>query len=153
MFRSVRGWSEAVAASLGTIATCLTHISQALTRFLESVPSLLQTDGVELGKRVDELERKRAIWEGEVEGVLLKAQGERRTARAAEERQRQNAKGSDSEDGDVDSMEALAARYAALVHDGDAEAVEEEGVHLMPTTLAVTRASQKARATRMKFGG
>jgi len=50
------------------------------------VKALRDQQGDSLKERVDVLERSRAVWEGEMEGMVLKAKSQKNEARSAEER-------------------------------------------------------------------
>jgi len=78
MLRSVRD----LLGALGNIGEALHRIAAAQAEDT--------TDG--LRERIDELERSRAIWEAEIEGLLMKAKSKHNEARSAEERTRHLAK-------------------------------------------------------------
>jgi len=153
MFGTFRKWSVRVLGSLEALGTALTGIHHTLDSIRTDLPELLRAATPEnLEARVDDLERARALWEAEVEGLLMKAEGERRNARSAEERARQHAKRTDSEGGDADSMEEIAQNYRDLLHSGDDEHGEGEEVPTLHASVGAGRRNQKAFATRAKFG-
>ena len=97
-------------------------------------------------ERLQELERSRALWEADVEGLLQKAEGKLRAAANAEARERTM---KDFHEDDVDPFPPDSPEVQARLQDDDAEAVYPEEV--LPLPVDVASESRKAFALRMKF--
>jgi len=98
--------------------------------------------------RLDEMERTRALWEGEVEGLLLKAGGEKRQARSAEERARALAAKTDALSSVEGGEEELPPEYMELLREGNEAASGESEVQ--PVRSRVVRSN--SAAMNRKFG-
>ncbi len=121
---------------------------KALTSSVDHLAQLHEGMGPALD-RLEALERSRAFWESECEGMMLKADGKLKAAASAEARERQLKKANERladpfhEGGDGE------AREAAHVLADDVETGEAEGVR--PVRLALAT-NNKAHAVRFKFG-
>jgi len=104
----------------------------------------------ELAERVEGLELSRSRWEGEVEGLVLKAKGQYQAASAAESRARTKAKNEQpiSVEEPPRSEDEIEEQWARYFSQRNGEAGEEERVHQVPVGLE-TRG--KAIALRSKF--
>lgn len=104
-----------------------------------------------LRERLEMLELSRATWEAELEGLLMKAENQLRSARASEERARVKAKNNGTTEVDEDGfeMEEFARRWQEL-QGGDADRSEEEGVLPLPEDVDVD--TPKQVVTALKFG-
>ncbi len=141
MFRSVRRYSGAVLEAL-----------QGIRAQLQSVAAAAHVGpDDDLVRRVDELERSRALWEAELEGQLAKAEQERKNARNAEERARGMLKRVTSE-GDADGLEDLPEEYLAAVRGRNGDAGEAEGMPAVRSRVGLSREERKAMARAYKFG-
>jgi len=103
-----------------------------------------------LRKRLEAIELERAKWQAECEATLMKAEGQFKAARNAEERTKTMVN-HESGKGSVASEEEVFQAYRALglgVSPGDAEAGEGERVLEMPEAVEM---DLKAKALRMKF--
>jgi len=152
MFRWFRALAEAV-QELCTVGLSLTNAVKEAT-----LASLRDPDGDTLGDRSDELERTRALWEAEMNGILLKADSAAQSAKNAESRSRtqlKNAKklGYEADEGDLPGEAEIQQAYADLgiVPPGDARGSEEEGV--LDVHPGLEGESTKSSALRVKFGG
>ena len=97
-------------------------------------------------ERLEELERTRAMWEAEVEGILAKAEGKLKAAANSEARERTMRKAYENAlDPFGDDSEAL----EAAIQDRDAEASYAEEVQ--PVHVDMEELSPKAYAQRLKF--
>lgn len=140
-----RGFNRALDA-LERIATSLATLSRARGEQLESGADV----GPFLG-RLDELERSRAVWEAEIEALLIKAEGTFKGARNAEERTRHMVKAGDdgtedgASNGESELIEAL-QRQLLAANGGPGEG---EGV---PPVREDVGLSGKGWAQRMKYG-
>lgn len=111
--------------------------------------------------RLEELERTRAKWEAELEGLMLKAEGKFNAARAAEERTRAKEKRAEelheAVHGDPEELEDLPPEYRELLRRLDGEGGEGEGVQPMPAGLdgrsEGPRPHPRDRAKMIKWGG
>jgi hypothetical protein len=104
----------------------------------------------ELAERVEGLELSRAKWEGEVEGLVLKAKGQYQAASAAESRARTKAKHEEpiAVEEPPRSEEEIEAQWAEYFSRRNGETSEEERVQPVPVGL---ENSGKAIALRSKF--
>lgn len=147
MFRAVREGTGAFLAALVRLGDLL----EALVKIqgTRTPEALLEAFEARLGA----LERSRAVWESEVEANLNRAESERRTARAAEERARvkeQRAEALASGDG---GMEDLPEEYRDLIRSADAEGSEERTMQPLRSRVGSSREARKAHVRRYKFGG
>lgn len=113
-------------------------------------------EGVEA--RLEALERSRALWEAEMEGVLLEAENKFKASRSAEERSRGMLKRAqaltDSEEGDFEGIADLPEEYLEALRARDAAAGEAEGMHPLHAGLeARPPLTGRERARLLKFGG
>jgi len=99
-----------------------------------------------LVEKIVALERSRALWEADVEGMLQKAEGKLRAAANAEARERTM---KDFHEDDVDPFPPDSPEIQAQLQDEDAEVVEPEGVHVLSVDMAPE--TRKAFALRMKY--
>ena len=137
MFASLRGLAEAL---------------QAIVPLLQTLSAAMEARAQDdLGARVDELERTRALWQAEMEAQLQRAESERRAARASEERTRAKLRRAGVDD--EGSLEDLPEEYRALLQARDGEGGGSEGVRPLQAHVGTSREARKAHATRMKFGG
>jgi len=96
-------------------------------------------------ERIDELERSRAMWEAEVEGILLKADGHQKAARSAEARTRTMKRHYEDQ---LDPFDPDSPQIEAPVPERHAEAERTEGVHVLSVGVAP---DHKTLALRAKF--
>ena len=129
----LRDFRRAVDA-LERIATGLEFATRALA---DNAPSL---------ERLQELERTRALWEADVEALLMKAEGKLKAAANSEARERTMRK---SYEADLDPFDEESDESEMRVPDFDATAGEEEEV--LPVRVAVAPESKKAVALRAKW--
>lgn len=142
MFASVRRYA-------GAVLLCL---QEAVIVFREIRDALAGEGSQALRLRVDELERGRALWEAEVEGVLAKAQMSFRNARNAEERTRHMTRELTPES-DEDGADELEAELGKVLRLRDETRGGEEGVSPVRSGVERGRAGRKTAAQRYKFGG
>lgn len=146
MFSTFKKLSESVKALVGVLAVLQQDVHGLLER--------MDAEGT-LRERVDALERTRAVWESEVQGVLLKAEGQFKAARSAEERARTKEKNAQAlaDSLDQEGFEELPPEYRDLLQGGDVEGSGGEGVPAVhPSVEMGPRPSPKTRATLLKFG-
>jgi len=139
------GRSRATQETLDAIATGIVE----LTRELKDATS--HRGGSEgLTERVEGLELSRARWEGEVEGLVLKAKGQYQAASAAESRARTKAKNEEpiAVEEPPRSEEEIEEQWARYFSQRNGEAGEEERVQQMPVAV---EARGKTIALRSKF--
>jgi len=132
--------------TLRGVVVKLGGIQTAIVTTREEDPGLV----VVLDKRLQELELSHAKWQAECEATLMKAEGQFKAARNAEERTKTMVN-HESGDGSVASEEEIFAAYRAMgigVPPGDAEAGEAEEVLQLPGPVAQT---PKDQALKMKF--
>lgn len=123
---------------------------ESIRQVLQDFCAGLNMEGPDVGAvvaRLDEIERTRALWEAELEGVLLQAQNKFRAARAAEERARHLAKSFAS---DEDGLEELPEGIREL-YSGDGEGGEAEGVQPVHESVGTPPTPQEW-ALRAKSG-
>ena len=111
--------------------------------------SAAQRERVEVGplaERLADLERGRAMWEADVEGLLAKAEGKLKAAANAEARERTMQK---SYEADLDPFGDSSDEVEEIIPIGDAEAGEEERVQPVRVDVAP---DYKALALSRKFG-
>jgi len=121
-------------------------IQTAIVTTREADPALVDV----LDKRLQDLELGHAKWQAECEATLMKAEGQFKAARNAEERTKTMVN-HESGDGSVASEEEVFQAYRALglgVSPGNAEASEAQEVQQMREPLEV---DYKTQALRMKF--
>jgi len=155
MFR----WFRALLAAVQAIPSALDALRPARGSALQGVEiNTLQIKGDDLGDRLDALEKSRAMWEAEMEAVLLKADSTLKAANNAESRARttlKNAKklGYDDDEGGLESEEELLQTYKEMgwVPGGNAAGGDAEGLHGVRSYVEGEPA--KARALRAKYGG
>jgi len=135
-----------LAASSQEAVQALLHISALLSSVLER----WQEDG-DLGGRLEELERSRALWEAEVDALIMRAESTLKAAKNAEMRSKTMAKTYESFFDTVgeNGIEALQAAAWRAVPDADGAPGDEEELQSVPLGLE----GGKAHATRIKFGG
>jgi len=97
-------------------------------------------------ERLQELERSRAMWEADVEGLLQRAEGKLRAAANAEARERTMRK---FDEDDADPFAEDSPEVESRIQDEDAEAGATEGMHVL--SMDVAPESRKAYALRMKY--
>ena len=142
---------KALPLAIQTLTAKLNHICETFAAYLDIIGSERL-----LCDRVEALERDRARWEAEVEGLVLKAQGQYKSAASSEQRERQMRKVRDSTDeGDLGSEEAIAeyARQLAHVPPSDVDAGQGQGLPSMYSGMEVGTAKDKNSLIRAKFGG
>ena len=124
------------------------RIADSLERLAASVTAAAsrQQSATALTERIEDLERERALWEADVEGLLAKAEGKLKAAANAEARERTMQR--KSADG-FDPFLAPGEEIEATVPESDAANGDPEKV--LPLRLDVAPESPKAYATRMKF--
>lgn len=146
MFRRIREVVRALQGTLSRIADALQAISVSIDE--REVAGPYEGDQ-ELRTRLDALERSRATWEAEAEGLIIKAESRFKAARAAEERARHLLKDRDAEE-DEDGW----------AEDEDAPRGRAEGVPAMHQALEVDAAqaapngrplSKRERARQLKY--
>jgi len=128
---------------------------QSLTNALNRVAGLIQEntqhlqDGGGLADRMDALDLGRAKWEAELEALVIKAQGQYRSAANAEERARTMKKRSDagSSEGDLASEEEVLLAYRALglVPEGNGEVSTLEELPALPPGVVARRLALRAK--------
>jgi len=96
-------------------------------------------------ERLADLERTRALWEAEIEALVLKAEGSYKSASNAEARARTMEKHVEKQ---LDPFGGEGEEIPEAVPAGDVEGGEEDGVP--PVYLDVAE-DDKTRALRMKF--
>ncbi len=143
MFRGIRSYARALLEALQELALAVKVIAQAQD---------IREDAT-IGRRVDDLERSRALWEAEVEGLLAKATQERQNARNAEERARTKERNARALAGDEGGEEGIPEEYLQILQSGHAPRGPEEGVPPVRQGVARTRDEKKAAVKRFKFGG
>lgn len=111
---------------------------------MEQVPG----EHPELRDRLDELERSRALWEAEVEGLMSKASSKYQQARNAEERTKTLVSNDQSSEDGVDDEAALTA-YRRAIQDADAEAGGGQEVPALRDGLEIPPISPQMKA---KYG-
>lgn len=111
----------------------------------------------DLDRRLDSIERNRAIWEGEMEAAMVKVDSKFRAARAAEERERHLRKSNEETDeSDDEGMEGLPDEYIRAIQGLHADAGEGEGVPALYQDVGAAGAngalSGRELARRKKWG-
>jgi len=142
MFKSVR---EALDIQISQAKT-LAGILIAMEKSIEGDPDRT----AEMRERLEALELSNAKWQAECEATLMKAEGQFKAARNAEERTKTMVN-HESTEGGAASEEEIFAAYRALglgVSPGNAEAGEAEEVLEMREDVEM---DLKAQALRMKF--
>lgn len=159
MFRRVREYARDILTVHQDTVAALERVRVAVAAAAERQGHPIpQNDLDDLRGRLDELERRRALWEAEVEGTLQKAEAAWRGARSAEERARYMARKRDADDDEGDQEELdLPEQYRqalAAAHGDGGQANGMSGVRPgVGPARAANRAAQRAYAARMKFGG
>jgi len=97
-------------------------------------------------ERLEELERSRALWEADVEGMLQKAEGKLKAAANSEARERTMRKAYENE---LDPFGEDREELQEAFQEGDAEIGYPEEV--LPVRMGVEAISKKQQALRMKF--
>lgn len=125
---------------------------QALVRALELIAQGVQGGGSdELNRRVQALEVSRAIFEGEVQGALLKVDARANAARATEERirakSRTRARGYDDEEADFGPDAETAAGEALRAH------AQRSTVAQLPAVPESVAPDQRAAIRARKWRG
>ncbi len=139
---------------ISAAARSLHDLLEDIRALLQGVVSALQErEDTDLAARVEKLELGRAMWEAEVEALLLKATDEKKRARAAEERARKREKRAEDDAGDEYSLEDLPPEYLALLQAGNGPEGGGEGVQPVRSHVGLSSAEQRAFAKRLKFGG
>lgn len=103
--------------------------------------------------RLGELERTRALWEADVEAMVQRAEGEKRSARAAEERARYLKKKAGADEDDDEGMEEARAAYAELLRGANGTSVPEKQLQPVHPGVGLSRQDQRELGRRYKFGG
>jgi len=103
-----------------------------------------------LQARLDELERTRALWEAEMEAAVMRAQNERRTARAAEQRaiereKRINREEPDDAQDDEGTLGQPRLEVAPPSHAEEMQPVRQ--------SVGAGRKGRRAAAVQAKWGG
>lgn len=124
---------------------------QALVRALELIAQGVNGGGTdELNRRVQALEVSRAIFEGEVQGALLKVDARANAARATEERirakSRTRARGYDDEEADFGPDAEAAASEALRAH------AQRSAVAQLPALPESVAPDQRAAIRARKWG-
>ena len=124
------------------------RIADSLERLAASVTAAAsrQQDSVALTERIEDLERERALWEADVEGLLAKAEGKLKAASNAEARERTMQKRLGDES---DPFLAAGEEIEATVPEGDVEVGDPEEVQ--PVHMGMETISAKEYALRAKF--
>ena len=124
------------------------RIADSLERLASSVTAAAsrQQTASALTERIEALERERALWEADVEGLLAKAEGKLKASLNAEARERTMQKRLAD---DFDPFLAPGEEIEATVPEGDAEAGDPEEV--LPLHLGVETITPKEQRLRMKF--
>lgn len=144
LVRSIREWA-------GALLAVLQGIEQALHGLREVAEPLGADERLgTLLERVDALERNRAMWEAEVEATFIRAENERKNARAAEERARYKARKVEDSDGDEVGEQG---ELDALLSEANGARGQEGGVPPVRSGVGSRREAQRQLATRFKFGG
>lgn len=141
----LRGIRELLVAHKAIAAT-LVGIRVSMDRAREGDPNEI----TDLRQRIDEVELGNAKWQAECEATLMKAEGQFKAARNAEERTKTMVNHESSEGGAASEEEIFAA-YRELglgVPPGDAEAGEAEEVPQLRGDVAL---GSKEQALKMKF--
>lgn len=133
---------------------------QALTAELRGIREALDARPVDdaLKGRVQALEADVAKRIAEAEALVLQAESKFKQARAAEERERHNAKRAEEAREELESLreESLdpfeAAGQAWQLHQGDAEGGGSEGVSPVRNGVEIPPSPEQV-AARLKFGG
>jgi len=112
------------------------------------VPGAASEELESLRTRLDDLERSRALFEADMEGLLQKVEGERRQARSAEERARGLLAKVDAAGSADESEEGLPPEYVELLRNGDDTGGRE--IEVPPMRQAV--GGGKSAALNRKFG-
>ena len=99
-----------------------------------------------LVEKIVDLERSRALWEADVEGMLAKAEGKLRAAANAEARERTMKEFHEEE---LDPFPQDSPEVEARIQDNDAEAGFAEQV--LPLPMGLEAESKKAFRLRMKY--
>lgn len=142
MFRKI---TEAVR----DLAAALNESRRALLDVLKNeLPEAASAELHSIGERLDALERGRALWEADVEGLLQKVEGERRQARSAEERTRALQTKVDAASSPEEGTEDLPAEYLELLRKGDETGGREVEVPAVPPAVG----GGKSAALNRKFG-
>ena len=129
----------------------LLEATEALALSIEHLAKAQEEIGPAL-ERLDALERSRAFWESECEGMLLKADGKLKAAASAEQRERQLKKANAALLEHADPFVEIGEEGTppvAPVFPNHVAGSEAEGVP--PVRLALAT-NNKARAVRAKFG-
>lgn len=142
MFRPLRS----IAEGLHGVRSAVLLVNEAL----RSRTSDVDIEGPLVG-RVEALELTRAIWEAEVEGVLLKAQNQYKAAAAADSRARTKQRNDEDIFGESpeDGPRPVEASPVARLPEGDAEAGPENPV---PAVRVGLGPDGKDEAQTMKWG-
>jgi len=136
--KAIRELSEALNGSRRALVDVLT----------KELPEATAEELGALRQRLDELERSRALWEAEVEGLLQKAEGERRQARSAEERARHSLAKVEAAGSSEPSPEDLPPGYMALLRERDEAASPDVELPAVRPAMA----GGKSAAMNRKFG-
>ena len=139
---------------LTEIAEALDGVVAGLTDLVREVAEISKAAPVDdsLNERLQALEQGRALWEAEIDGLLLKAENQLKSARASEERTRTKAKAYEQAGGDDDQGALAIEEYAEQlrVQIENAGSGGEAGVQ--PVYEAVEALTAKESAENSKWG-
>lgn len=139
-------WFRSLLDGIHGVREELSGLRSDLSALLEALgASPAGLEGVE--DRLEDLERSRALWEAEVEGVLLQAENKFKAARSSEERTRRLA---ESAEFDEDGLDELPERIQELYRRDEAGG-PEEGVQPVPEGMEPPPSPQEW-AVRAKAG-
>jgi len=142
--RRLREWSQAILRALQLAGEAVGRVAAAV----EGLSRLPAAEVQELAQRVETLERSRALWEAEVQGLLIKAEQAERNTRASEERQRKALRDAKRAEGaDTDEAGTLEAGGALNGAQGAGE-----GMPPMRPVLGAPRRRGAEAARRAKWG-
>ena len=154
----MKAWFRALLEAIQAISGSLNSVRDSLLAW--TMPRSDIEGDAEIRSRLDALEKSRALWEAEMEAVLVKADSTYKGAANAESRARTMLKkakslGFDDEtdDGALDSEEELRQAYASLGLVPAADAGHSGPDGLQAVREGVEGEPAKARAMRAKFGG
>jgi len=155
MFR----WFRSLLEGINAIPIAILGVRDTALEAIQSLERPSEWEGdAEINSRLDALEKSRALWEAEMEAMVLKAEGHKHSANNAEARARttlKNAKklGYDDDEGGLESEEELLQAYKEMgwVPGGNAEGSAPEP--MLGLRSHVEGEPAKARALRAKYGG
>jgi chromosome segregation ATPase len=156
MFTALRQYPRQLVGALQSIATAIEAVRAQLEVTAEQPELPPQLDMFD--ERITTIERSLATWTAEMEAQLMRAESDRKQARAAEERARhKEAKIAKAMEGDDDELGDIPEEYRRLLHDRNGEGSADQGMLELPPGMGARgkahRRATKNAITRLKFGG